>query len=735
MATDPVQDILDRLDGVRQKGRDQWQSRCPAHDDKHASLSIARADDGRALLHCHAGCSAMDVCRALGLRLRALFPPNHTSKPPGRIAATYDYLDADGALLFQTVRLEPKDFRQRRPDGNGGWMWDLDGVKRVLYRLPGLLATDPDAWVFIVEGEKDADSLAALGLVATTNPMGAGKWSKLSDDSPLHGRKVAILPDKDSAGRQHARDVATRLQGKVAELKVVELPGGGKDVTDWLEASGTADRLLELVEAAHAYDPDAQLARGGTGEDLVPLGHRDPDTGRLVLSPRRTLPTAEAFVQEFYTHPDGRTLHCYAGMPMIWRENRYVGIEEGTLKSRLQPWLHDALRYTRNRRTGDYELVPFESNPTTVKAALDSLKTHVHLPVTMTPPLWLCGGPDRPDAREILSCRSLNLHIPTGRVLSATPSLFTTSALEFDYRSNAEAPGRWLRFLEELWGQDHESIELLQEWMGYVLTPDTSQQKMLLLVGPRRCGKGTIGRVLTRLIGEANVVGPTISSLAGNFGLQPLIGKSLAIVSDARFAGEHLPTVVERLLCISGEDSLTIDRKYVPSVTMKLPTRFMFLTNELPRLNDASGALAGRFLALRFTESFYGREDVDLTAKLLAELPGILLWALQGWLRLHDRGRFVQPSSVEDVVRDMEDLSSPVGAFVRDCCVVGPGFRALVDDMYDRWKGWCKEEGRNMVTTRQTFGRDLAAAVPGVVRRRGAGNVPFYEGVTLGGSE
>lgn len=86
---------------------------------------------------------------------------------------------------------------------------------------------------------------------------------------------------------------------------------------------------------------------------------------------------------------------------------------------------------------------------------------------------------------------------------------------------------------------------------------------MLLLVGPRRSGKGTIGRILTGLIGAANVVGPTTSSLAGPFGLQPLIGKSLAIVSDARFAGEHVGTVVERLLCISGEDRLTIDRKFL----------------------------------------------------------------------------------------------------------------------------------------------------------------------------
>jgi putative DNA primase/helicase len=236
---------------------------------------------------------------------------------------------------------------------------------------------------------------------------------------------------------------------------------------------------------------------------------------------------------------------------------------------------------------------------------------------------------------------------------------------------------------------------------------------------------------VTRLVGAGNVVGPTTSSLAGAFGLQPLIGKTLAIVSDARFAGENIGVVVERLLCISGEDTLTVDRKFLGSVTMKLPTRFTFLANELPRMNDASGALVGRFVILRLTQSFYGRENVELTAKLMRELPGILLWAIDGLKRLRARGHFVQPKAVAEAVREMEDLASPVLAFVRDWCTVGPGHRAWVDDLYGAWQQWCERDGRTVVTNKQMFGRDLAAALPGVIRRRGAGDVPFYEGISL----
>lgn len=493
------------------------------------------------------------------------------------------------------------------------------------------------------------------------------------------------------------------------------------------------------------YDAGQKCERGSAlevdEEGLVKLGNRDPDTGRLVLSPRRTLPTAHAFVREFCTHPDGATSRCYAGILMEWRDNHFVAVEDGSVRNRLQPWLHDALRYIFDKQTGECKLVDFESNPGTVGAALETIRNYLHLPASITPPVWLIGPDglaaepdDAPDPREILSCRTLNLHIPTGTVLPATPALFTTSALDFDFKADAPSPVNWLAFLNQLWGGDAQSIELLQDWFGYVLTADTSQQKMLLLVGPRRSGKGTIARVLARLVGHGNIVGPTTSSLAGTFGLQPLIGKSLAIVSDARFSGDNIQTVVERLLCISGEDGLTIDRKHMPAVTMRLPTRFMFLTNELPRLTDSSGALAGRFLVLRLTQSFFGKEDPGLTDKLLAELPGILLWALQGWLRLRSRGRFAQPASADQALCDLQELSSPVGTFVQECCTVAPGRQADARALYKRWKEYCADMGRDHPGTIQSFARDLHAAVPGLITRfvrDGSGRARIYQGISL----
>lgn len=354
------------------------------------------------------------------------------------------------------------------------------------------------------------------------------------------------------------------------------------------------------------------------------------------------------------------------------------------------------------------------------------------------PPTWL-DGPSPAPAHEVLACRSGVVHLPSWAVggdyvWPSTPSLFTTNALEFDFDQKAPAPQCWLDFLHRLWPNDIAAVSLLQEWAGYLLLPDTSQQKIALLIGPRRSGKGTIGRILARLVGISNTCAPTLASLGTNFGLQPLLGKTLALISDARLSARtDAAIVVERLLSLSGEDAQTVDRKHISPVTTRLPVRFMILTNELPRLQDTSGALVGRLLILRMTESWYGREDVTLTDRLLSELSGILLWALEGWRRLRQRGHFLQPASAQSLLQQLENLSSPVGEFLRERCSVGPAQKVFVSDLYRAWRLWCESKGRE-ATTEQTFGRDLHAAVPDLdvtQPRVGGSRMRQYVGVGL----
>ncbi len=235
-----------------------WQAKCPGHDDRRASLSIAEGDKG-IVLKCQAGCETKAIVAALDLKLSDLFtasPKTHSDRENAkngaqkrRIVATYPYTDEQEHLLFEAVRYEPKGFGQRRPDGKGGWHYNLEGARRVLYRLPELIkAVKKGETVFVVEGEKDVDALCALGLVATCNPMGAGKWRDEYNE-PLRGAHVVILPDNDKAGRDHAEAVAAALAGIAASVKILVLPGlpDKGDVSDWLAQGGDVATLRALA--------------------------------------------------------------------------------------------------------------------------------------------------------------------------------------------------------------------------------------------------------------------------------------------------------------------------------------------------------------------------------------------------------------------------------------------------------------------------------------------------------
>lgn len=233
---------------------------CPAHDDKTPSLSISEGENGRMLLKCFAGCSVESVSSALGLNVSDLMGQDTKPAPSQkkRIKETYDYQDEAGKTLFQVVRFEPKTFRQRRPDGKGGWVYNVDGVRVVPFHFRQLLA-NPDRVVFIVEGEKDVQALERIGCVATCNAGGALKWGS---DHAIHlkDRDVIILPDNDDTGRQHAEQVAQSLQGIASGVKVVSLPGllvkGG--ASDWIAAGGTKEKLKQLVIDAPLWEATKQ---------------------------------------------------------------------------------------------------------------------------------------------------------------------------------------------------------------------------------------------------------------------------------------------------------------------------------------------------------------------------------------------------------------------------------------------------------------------------------------------
>jgi putative DNA primase/helicase len=367
-----------------------------------------------------------------------------------------------------------------------------------------------------------------------------------------------------------------------------------------------------------------------------------------------------------------------------------------------------------------------------------ALRSEVIIPSVQGSPSWIEGeaiwAPE-----EVLPAMNGLFHIPSlaagnPNSLPSTPRFFSPFALDYEINTMARPPQRWLSFLNQLWPNDSESISTLQEWMGYLLTPDTRQQKILMLIGPPRSGKSTIGRIMTAMIGKSNVAGPTLSSFRGEFGLQPLLDKSLAIISDARLRGPA-DIVTERLLSISGEDRLTVNRKGIPAINAKLVTRLVLIGNEIPRFDDSSGALPHRMILLSLRNDFRGREDTTLTEQLLLERSGILMWGVEGWKRLRERGHFLQPSSSLELIEDLNDLSSPVGAFVKECCEVGAPSRKVPRlELYQAYLQWCQENGFHFPDRANTFGRNLRAFVPGLGTtqpRMDGDKVRFYTGISL----
>ncbi|MFN0118119.1 MAG: AAA family ATPase [Elusimicrobiota bacterium] len=249
---------------------------CPFHNDTNPSFSI-NLDNGQ--FQCF-GCSAkgngLTFADKKGIPRGAVpgwITYQHKQHPVE--VATYDYRDEDGKLLYQVVRYEPKKFLQRRPNAVGGWQWGLNGTQRVLYRLPELVQAriKGQKLIFIVEGEKDVDNLRKLGITATCNSGGAGKWP-VDQNFYLKEAEVVILPDKDEPGRSHAQKVAQSLVGLIQSIKILELPGHGKDVSDWIGTSENAELLLNLVSSTPIWIPKNNPA---------PLGN---DNGGIIFKPK-----------------------------------------------------------------------------------------------------------------------------------------------------------------------------------------------------------------------------------------------------------------------------------------------------------------------------------------------------------------------------------------------------------------------------------------------------------------
>lgn len=554
--------------------------------------------------------------------------------------------------------------------------------------------------------------------------------------SVLEGERetLAELGAGEEGGRNSRLNRAAFVLGTLGAHGILDRDRARDElVVDACRRNGLLDEGESSCEATFNSGWDAGL---GNPRVLPLLSELDRDQGVDVWpAPGDPLEVARRLVRAWAINEDEPLVRYWRG---DWMRRAETGAWEEVEELAVEKAIYDTLgraSYEQLTPDGFMKLVPWRPNLTRVANVLKAMKTVCLLEGRAEPPSLLgpIGHRDHRGAEGLLVCRNGIVNLANRQLLPHNPRLFTLVAAPFDFDPEGRAPERWLRFLGDLWKDDPDQVACLQEIFGYVLSGRTDLQKIPLLVGPKRGGKGTIARILTEMVGRRNVVGVSLSSLQFNFGLEPLLDKPLAVISDARLGG-GTDQLVERLLSISGEDTVTVDRKYKTSWTGRLPTRFMVLSNELPQLRDTSGAVASRFITLQLSRSWYGKENPNLLEELREDLTGIFNWSLDGLARLERQGYFTEGEVASEARTVMEQAGSPVLAFVREMCEVGDGLRVEKDELYEAWTLWA---GPKLDKGKDSFSRKLLSAASVRSDRSQGGGITkrYFVGIQLRDAE
>lgn len=433
-------------------------------------------------------------------------------------------------------------------------------------------------------------------------------------------------------------------------------------------------------------------------------------------APTQPMAVARHLVRDLYTNPENLPLLAY-WKGQLWH---YAGAEwhapKDAIESKGDIWEH--LEKQAYPAGTDGEVKPWAPTPRRVSDILEPLKILTMQDYDATPPY--ATGTGTP-AGNIISMANGLFNLDTRKLADHTPAIFNTWSLPFNYDPNAKCP-RWAQFLDEVFEHDPEGADLLREFMGYLLSGRTDLQKSLMLIGASGAGKGVIATVIRALMGDGNTATITLDGLARNDSmLSGCIGKPLAVMEDARDTEHAGKRAVERLLSLIADDPMGIDPKYKDPWFGRLGTRLLFVSNELPRFKDASGAILRRFEIIRLEKSFTNNPDPNLAEKLLAELPGIFVWALEGLDQLDKQnGRFTTPSGAQGLVDTMNDLARPLDEFIdwaqEEQRFIVTGARTdyiEAKDLNHIYRQWCDSQGRARMNA-ATLANELPAAYPQV---------------------
>ena len=475
-----------RVPALKQDGA-EWRGPCPIHNGSRDSFSVV-PDTGQWFCHseCATGGNVFTLEEKLGGTAGEVYAVIGRNAAR-QIVATYGYTDESGRVLFECVRFQPKDFRQRRPDGHGGFLWNVKGVRLVPYRLPQVLAADS---VYVVEGEKDVHTLEGLGVTATTSPMGASssltktKW-RAEYNRYFAGKHVVILPDQDEPGQMHAGTVARNLLPVAASVKVVNIPAG-KDISDWVAAGATAQDLAALVEDAVPY-----VELTANGANLVPALRAGWNDFKALIERPSDGANGEVFSK---VHSGLARWVPEFDKWIVWSE------EEGRWAVDDSLTIHQlAVSHIRNMRQAALDL----HNPDLMKHAVwTESKGHTDSMISYARS-FMVTHPDKLDSNlYLLNAKNGTVNLKTGELQPHQKLDFITKLVPIEYNPEARSE-EFEKFLLTIMCGDQEMVNFLQVFTGYSLCGWTGERKLVCCHGQTGCnGKSTFRDVLQMIGGE-----------------------------------------------------------------------------------------------------------------------------------------------------------------------------------------------------------------------------------------
>ncbi|GMB01862.1 phage/plasmid primase, P4 family [Pelosinus sp. IPA-1] len=696
MSDDIVRQIRDKLPilqlagdhglHIQQKGNRHFVL-CPWHNEKSGSAELYTNQNKG---YCHGckkrfdsidlwayfnNCTTKEALKILAER----FGINNQQQIKKRIVATYDYCDKEGRLLYQALRFEPKGFYQRRPDGKGGWINNLDGVELVPYQLTALLiGIEQGNKVYIVEGEKDVHTLQQIGLTATCNSGGAGKWKQEHSVYIPEGAEVIILPDNDPPGQEHAEMVTSQLLSRGCRVRVVNLPDlpPKGDVTDWLQVGHTKDELLQLVsnteyitecvrvvEQSHVSNIVFHYTELGSAERLL---HQN--AGNI-----RYCPEISSFLLW-----DGKR----------WEKNNDGGIKRLIIK--MVKDLHD----TRNIPEPEVQLKWAKSCES--RAKLESIAEIVKF----LPDVPLSIN-EIDKEKYLINCMNGTINLKSGELMPHNKKHNISHLLPYTYKPyNVNADCRqWIKFLCEITNNDLEVMRYLWKLAGLCLSGDTTEHVLNIFYGANgRNGKGVFLEMIQRILGELQCVMPFATFEPKNAGGIPndvarIAGKRLVIAQESN-EGKRLDEAVIKSL--TGGDMLT-GRFLRAEYFDFFPThKIILVTNNKPVIKETSNAIWSRIRLIPFEVSFAGREDKKLREKLESELPEILAWMVAGFAEWQSEG-LQPPQSIKDACNEYRSEEDVVQTFIDENCYINENCQVGAKELYQTFIKWCEVNGEKPI--------------------------------------